>query len=71
MVTLLMMSAKLATQSLLKIKIFRKKGYYVPNYYVSNKILSRDSDYAIDLAMRLKFSSSSISMIEVIVTSIL
>ena len=53
MVTVLMMSAKLATLSLLKIKIFLNKGYdiIIPEYDVTNKILSRDSNYIVDVAM--------------------
>ena len=41
MVTILMMSAKLATLGLLKIKVFRKKGYDVIIFFydVANKIL--------------------------------
>ena len=44
MVTILMMSAKLATPDLLKIKIFQNKGYdvMIPDYDVTNKILLRD-----------------------------
>ena len=42
-----MMSAKLATPDLLKIKIFQYKGYDVIifGYDVTNKILSDDSNY--------------------------
>ena len=42
-----MMSAKLATTSLVKIKIFRNKGHgvIIIDYNVNNKILSRDSIY--------------------------
>ena len=42
-----MMSAKLATTSLVKIKIFRNKGHdvIIIDYNVNNKILSRDSTY--------------------------
>ena len=49
MVTILMMSAKLATPGLLKIKIFRNKGYdlIILDYDVTNKILSHDSNYVI------------------------
>ena len=48
-----MMSAKLATLNLLKIKIFRNKGYDVINsvYDVTNKILSRDLNYIVDVVM--------------------
>ena len=38
---------------------------------VSNKILSRDSNYIVDAVMRPKFGNASISMREVITTSIL
>ena len=43
------MSAKLATPGLLKIKIFRNKGYdvIILDYGVSNEILSRNSAYVI------------------------
>ena len=46
MVTMLMLSAKLATPGLLKIKTFQNKGYAVIilDYDVSNKILSLDSN---------------------------
>ena len=53
MVTILMMSSKIAILGLLKIKVFWKKGYdiilYVHN--VTNKILSFDSNYIVDVAM--------------------
>ena len=64
-----MMSAKLATPDLLKTKIFQIKGYYW--LWRHNKISSRDSKYISDMIERLKFGNSSISMREVIVTSIL
>ena len=53
MIKVLMMSAKLATPSLLKIKIFRNKGYefIIPDYYVTNKTLSGDSNYTVDELM--------------------
>ena len=38
---------------------------------VTNKILSLDSNYIVDVVMWLKFGNSSISMREVIITSIL
>ena len=70
-VEFLMMSAKLATLDLLKIKIFWNKGYDVITsvYGVTNKVLSRDSNYIVDVMMWPKFGHSSISMREVIVTS--
>ena len=50
MIKVLMMSAKLATPSFLKIKIFRNKGYefIIPDYYVTNKTLLGDSNYIVD-----------------------
>ena len=47
MVKILIMSAKMATPALLKIKVFWNKGYYViySVYDVINKILSHDSNY--------------------------
>ena len=53
MLTILMMSAKLATPGLLKIKILHNKGYdvIIPDYNVTNKILLRDSNYIVDIAM--------------------
>ena len=67
-----MMSAKMATPRLLKIKIFWNKGYDVIIYVydVTNKILSRDSNYIVDVVIWPKFGNSSISMREVIITSI-
>ena len=73
MVAILMMSAKLATLGLLKIKIFWNKGYgaMIPVHDVTNKILLRDSNYFVDVVMWPKFGNSSISMREVPITSIL
>ena len=65
------MSAKMAAPALLKIKVFWNKGYYViySVYDVTNKILSHDSNYIMDVVMWPKFGNSSISMREVIITS--
>ena len=73
MITILMMLAKMATPDLLKTTLFWNKGYdvIIPVHDVSNKILSRDSNYIVDVVMWPKFGSSSISMREVIITSIL
>ena len=73
MVTILMMSAKMATPGLLKIKVFWNKGYdvIISVHDVTNKILSRDSNYIVDVVMWPKFGNTSISMREVIITSIL
>ena len=55
MVTILMISANLATPGLLKIKIFRNKGYdvIIPDYDITNRILSRDSNFIVDVVMTL------------------
>ena len=73
MVTISMMSAKMATPGLLKIKVFWNIGYDVIIYVhdVTNKILSRDSNYIVDVVMWPKFGNSNISIREVIITSIL
>ena len=72
-VAILMMSAKLVTPGFLKIKAFRNKDYdvMIPQYDFISKILLSDSNYIIDVVMWLKFGNSSISMREVIITSIL
>ena len=53
MVTILMVSAKMANLVLLKIKIFWNKGYdvMITVYGVMNKILSHDSNYVVDLVL--------------------
>ena len=68
-----MMSAKKATPGLLKITVFWNKDYdvIIPVNDVTNKILSRDSNYVVDVFMWPKFGNSSISVGEVIITSIL
>ena len=68
-----MMSAKMASPCLLRITVFWNKGYdvIIPINDVTNKISSRDSNYIVDLFMWAKFGNSSISMREVITTSIL
>ena len=70
MVTILMMSEKLA-KDLLKIKVFWKKNYDVMIFVhnVTNKILSRDSNYIVDGVMWLKFDDSNIFRREVIINS--
>ena len=71
MVTILMISAKKVTPGLLKVKVFWNKGYdvIISVHDVTNKILSRDSNYIVDVVMWPKFGNSSISMREVIITS--
>ena len=73
MVATLMMSAKLATLGFLKIKVFWNKGYDVilSVNYITNKILLHESNYIVDVVKWPKFGNSSISMKEVIITSIL
>ena len=73
MVTIMMMSAKAATLGLFKIKVFRSKGYEViiSLHDVTNKILSRDSNYIVDMVMWPNFGNSSISMREVLIISVL
>ena len=73
MANIFMMSAKMATPGLLKIKIFWKKAYYVIIFVhdVTNTILSRDSNYNVNVIMWPKFGYSSISVREVIIYSIL
>ena len=74
MVTILMMSTKLATPGLLNIRIFQNKDYDVILLYcdATNKILSRDSN---DIVLYCKLYGqsllTSISIREVIITSIL
>ena len=73
MLTFLMMSAKIATPTLLKIKVFWNKVYYViySVYDVTNKILPHDSNYIMDVVIWPKFDNSNIRIREVIITSIL
>ena len=69
----MMMSAKMATLGLLKIKLFWNKGYdvIVSVCDVTNNILSHDSNYFVDVVMWPMFGNSSISRRRVIKTSIL
>ena len=73
MIAVLMMSPKLATLGLLKIKVFWNKGYdaIISAHDVTNIILSRKSNYIVDVVMWSKFGNSSISMREVIKALIL
>ena len=52
-----MMSAKLVTVGLLKRKIFWNKGYDVitPVHDITNKVLSVNSNYIVDMVMWSKF----------------
>ena len=67
------MLTKLATLVLFKTKIFRNRVYdvIILDYEVTNKILSRDSNYIVDLVTSLKFGNSSLSITEVIKNPIL
>ena len=53
MVKILMMSGKMASPGLLKLKVFLNKGYYVIYfaYDVAIKILSHDSNYLMDVVI--------------------
>ena len=55
-----------------RIKVFWNKGYDVKNFVhdVTNNILSRESNYIVDVIMWPKFGNSSISLREVIITSV-
>ena len=66
-----MMSAKVATVGLLKITVFWNEGYDVIIYIydVTRKILSRDSNYIVDVVMWPKFGNCNIYMREVIIIS--
>ena len=68
-----MMPVKVATPDLFETTVFWNKGYDVtiPVHDVSHKILSLDSNYVINVVMWPKFDNSSISIREVIITSIL
>ena len=54
-----MMSAKMAAPGLLKEKVFWNKGYDVMIYVndVTNKILSHDSNYIVDVVIWPKFGN--------------
>ena len=64
LINMVMISANLATPGLLKIKIFWNKGYdvIVLDYGITNKILSRDADYIVDVVIWPKLSKSGISI---------
>ena len=71
MVTILMMSAKMVTLGLFKIKVLLNKGYNVIIcvYNVTYKVLLCDSIYVVYVVMQPKFGNSSTSMREVIKTT--
>ena len=59
-----MMSANFVTLGLLKKNVFWNKGYdfIISVYDATNKILSRDSNYVVEVVMWPKFGNSSMSM---------
>ena len=63
----------MSTPGLLKKTVFWNKGYdvIIPVNDVNYKIVSRDSNYILDVFIWSKFGNSSISMREAITTSIL
>ena len=73
MVIILMISAKLATLGLLKIKVFWNKDHdiIISVHGVTNKILSCDLDYIVNVIMWPKSGNSNVSMREIFITSIL
>ena len=73
MVSILIMSAKMATLGLLNIRLFWNKDYDVIIYVhdVINQILSRDSNYIVEVVLWPKFCNCSIYMRQIIITSIL
>ena len=72
MVIILMISAKMAILGLLEIKIILKCYDVITYIYeVTNKILVHDSNHFVDVVMWIKFGNSSISMRELIITSML
>ena len=73
MTAILMMSAKCGTPTLFKIRVFWNKDYYVVSstHDVINKSYSHGSNWNIDVIMGPKFGNFSISIREVIVTSVL
>ena len=70
MVTILIIPAKMATLGLVKINLYWNKGckVIVSVYYVTNKILTCDSNYIVEKVIWRKFGNSGTSMREVIIT---
>ena len=67
------MLVKILTVDVVKIKVVWSKGYdlIISVYDVTNKVLSHNSNYVVDVVIWPKFSNSNISMRKVIITSIL
>ena len=61
MVTILMMPAKMATLGLLKMKVFwsKDRDAIICVHDVTNKILSRDWNYIVNVVMWPKFGNST------------
>ena len=72
MATVLLVSAKITTLGLLKIKVFWNKGYDIIIFVqdIMSKTSSLDSSEVVDVVMLPKFDRSSTFMREVIITSI-
>ena len=70
MVTVLIISAKMANPGLLKINLYWNKGckVIVSVYYVTNKNLACDWNYIVEKVIWRKFGNSGTSMREVIIT---
>ena len=62
-----MMSTKMATLELFKIKILWNIGYdvIISVHDITNKILARDSNFIVDVVIWPKFGNSSNSMREI------
>ena len=68
----ILISEKLTTPTLLEIRVFWNKGYVVISVDdITDKILSRDSSFVVDVVMWVKFTNSVISVAEANLTSIL
>ena len=69
----ILMSPKLASLGLLQTEVFWKTCYdvIISAHDVTNKILSRDLNFVVVVAMWSKFGSSNISTREVVITWIL
>ena len=70
MVTILMISGKMATPGLRKIKVFWKQYYdvIISVKDVTNKTLWRDLNYIVDVVNCPKLGNHSISLEELIIT---
>ena len=65
-----MMSAKVATTGLRKITVFWRKGHDIIIHVddLTNRVLSHDSNWFVDLFMWPKVDKSSITMVEVMIS---